>query len=145
MLMSLVIPGAGQVYNKSYLRVPVVYAVVGGMGYVLHYNTRQYKCLKEAYIAVIDGVDHVPHKYCDERIATITDPRRLKLLRDQANADRQLAIVGFSLAWLANGIDAFVNAHLKDFDMDENLSFEFGTRTDDDPFAPVRTGVFVQF
>ncbi len=145
MLMSLIVPGTGQIYNKSYLRVPFVYGAVGGMGYVLHYNTRQYKCLKEAYIARVDGVDYTPKSYCDEKIAQITNPSQLKVLRDRANADRQRSIVIFSLVWLANGIDAFVDAHLKDFDIDDNLTIDIGPKFDQDPHAPMRVGIFVQF
>jgi hypothetical protein len=127
MLMSLVVPGTGQIYNKSYLRVPFVYAAVGGMGYVLFYNSRQYQCLKHAHMVRVDGGDYTPPDNCPKKLADqlelITDAPRLKLLRDQANQDRQRSIVIFSLVWLANGIDAFVDANLKDFYIDDNLSF----------------------
>lgn len=148
MLFSLIIPGAGQIYNKSYLRVPFVWAAVGGTGAVLRYNTRQYRCLKEAYISRIDNPTLTPIlpdcRFHDE-IAKISDPGRLRVERDQANADRQLTIVIFALVWLANGVDAFVDAHLKNFDTDDDLSFEISTQTFDDPYAPIRTGVFVSF
>ena len=146
MLMSLVIPGAGQIYNKSYLRVPFVWGAVGGMGYLVHVNTVEYQCRKARYEASIDGVTYVPPcKNCDSNLALITDSSRLRLLRDEANEARQLSIVGFSLVWLANGIDAFVNAHLKEFDLDEDLSIRVGTKMDDDPYNPMRMGIFVQF
>lgn len=146
MLMSLVIPGAGQIYNKSYLRVPFVWGAVGGMGYLVHYNTVAYQCRKAAYEASIDGNDYSePCNTCEESLKVITEPARLKSLRDEANEARQLSIVGFTLVWLANGIDAFVDAHLKDFDIDDNLSIDIGTRMDDDPRAPMRMGIFVQF
>lgn len=146
MLMSLVIPGAGQIYNKSYLRVPFVWGAVGGMGYLVNKNTVEYQCRKTAYEAKIDGVSYVPPcKDCDANLELITDPSRLRILRDNANENRQLSIVGFTLVWLANGIDAFVNAHLKDFDLDEDLSIRVGTKFDSDPYNPMRMGVFVQF
>ena len=146
MLMSLVIPGAGQIYNKSYLRVPFVWGAVGGMGYLVYYNTREYQCRKTAYEASIDGVPYIPPcEKCDPRLVDITEPARLKSLRDEANEARQLSIVGFTLVWLANGIDAFVDAHLKDFDIDDNLSIDIGSRVDEDPHAPMRMGIFVQF
>src|SRR5688572_8947407 len=53
LLLSLAIPGAGQIYNKSYLRVPFVWAAVGGMGYLLRENSRAYQCFRDAYIAKI--------------------------------------------------------------------------------------------
>lgn len=143
MMMSLIIPGSGQIYNKSYLRVPFVWGAVGGMGYLVHYNTQKYNCLRDAYIASIDNVAYTFPEHCNE-FAGITNASRLKVLRDGYNKNRQLSIVGFTLVWLVNGIDAFVNAHLKEFDIDENLSFELGAKFDD-PNAPMRMGVFVMF
>src|SRR5687767_12908402 len=55
LLLSLAIPGAGQIYNKSYLRVPFVWGAVGGMGYLLRENSRAYQCFRDAYIDKIDG------------------------------------------------------------------------------------------
>src|SRR5688500_19018910 len=63
-LMSLAIPGAGQIYNKSYLRVPFVWGAVGGMGYLMIKNTQQYHCFREAYIDKIDGVPITVPEYC---------------------------------------------------------------------------------
>ena len=144
MLMSLVVPGAGQIYNKSYLRVPFVWGAVGGMGYLVHYNTQKYNCLRDAYKASIDMVPYEFPSHCNEFVG-ITNSSQLRILRDDANEKRQLSIVGFSLVWLANGIDAFVNAHLKEFDLDEDLSIRVGTKMDDDPYNPMRMGIFVQF
>lgn len=146
MLMSLVIPGTGQIYNKSYLRVPFVWGAVGGVGYLVVKNTAEYNCLKDAYKASIDGVPYTfPDHFKCKDYEGITDPNRLKLLRDQANQNKQTSIIAFSLVWLANGIDAFVNAHLKEFDVNENLSFHIGTQTDNDPMSPMRMGLFVSF
>ena len=144
MVMSLIIPGAGQIYNKSYLRVPVIWGAVGGMGYLVHYNTVRYNCLKDAYAA---SVDHLPYTFPDHcsEFDGITNSSQLKALRDQYNNSRQLSIVGLSLVWIANGIDAFVNAHLKEFDIDEDVSIKAGTRMDNDPHAPMRMGIYVQF
>jgi hypothetical protein len=144
-LMSLVVPGAGQIYNKSYLRVPFVWGAVGGMGYVLIYNTRQYNCLRDAYVARVDGAPLLLPVHCDPDLYRIDDPARIRLLRDEANVNRQWSIVGFAAVWLANGIDAFVDAHLKEFDIDEDLSIDIGPSFQEDPFAPMRMGIFVKF
>ncbi|HEY3387094.1 MAG TPA: DUF5683 domain-containing protein, partial [Saprospiraceae bacterium] len=53
MIMSLIIPGTGQIYNKSYLRVPFVWGAVGGMGYLVYDNTVRYNCLRDAYVASV--------------------------------------------------------------------------------------------
>lgn len=145
LLFSLVVPGAGQIYNKSYLRVPFVWAAVGGVGYLMVHNTRVYECRRDAYISLIDGNTVTPADHCEEGLEMITDPARMRSLRDNANVNRQWAIVGFTLVWLANGVDAFVDAHLKDFDIDEDISIDIGPHIEDDPFAPMRMGIFVKF
>lgn len=147
LLLSLALPGAGQIYNKSYLRVPFVWGAVGGMGYVLVRNTQLYECRRDLYIAKLDGTPlELKHKVCkqDENLLS-RSPEIVRIARDNANSQRQLAIIGFTLVWLANGVDAFVDAHLKEFDIDEDLSIDFGPRMDDDLYAPMRVGVFVQF
>lgn len=149
MLYSLILPGAGQLYTKSYARVPFVWAAVGGMGYLVQYNTARYRCLDAAYKAAVDKVPFVPTKRCPESLAedlmAITDPSRLRALRDGANQDMQLSIIGFSLVWLANGIDAFVNAHLKEFDVTDDLSMGQVFHIGDDPFTPLQYGVYLRF
>lgn len=157
LLFSLIVPGAGQIYNKSYLRVPFVWAAVGGAGYVLINTSRQYSCLRDAYIQKIDmvplnlsdkcfnGNKYIPFTEITLEDLEATSAAIVRDRRDEANVNRQWAIIGFSLVWLANGIDAFVDAHLKDFDIDEDLSIDIGPRIDDDPFAPMRLGIYVQF
>lgn len=145
-LFSMVIPGSGQIYNKSYLRVPFVWAAVGGMGYVLHYNSCRYVLARDAYKAAVDGVPHIVPDKCSEAYQTRLENASvttLRSIRDAANENRQLSIIGFSLVWLANGIDAFVDAHLKDFNVDDDLSINFSTRFDNDPYVPMRVGMFL--
>jgi len=145
--LSMILPGTGQIYNKSYLRLPFVYGAVGGMGAVMVINIKQYNCLKEAYKANIDGVPFEPtdnSEFCMD-VANIHDPARLRALRDQANANRQLAIIGFALVWLAQGIDAYVDAHLKQFNISDDLSIDFGSKTSVDDYAPMRFGMYVSF
>jgi len=155
MLMSLVVPGAGQIYNKSYLRVPFVWGTVGTIGYIMINNTRQYKIFRDAYISKIDGTEITVPDYAkecipftnisEEDLRSIQNPNIIREFRDDANKNKQLSIVIFSFAWLLNGVDAFVDAHLKDFDIDEDLSFKINTRFDNDPNAPMRLGLYVQF
>ena len=147
MLMSLIVPGAGQIYNKSYLRVPFVWGVIGGVGGLMIHNTREYRCLRDSYIHRIDGTPFTPtncSKALKENIPLYSDSAT-RIYRDQLNKDMQASIVGFTVVWLLNGVDAFVDAHLKDFDINEDISIEVGTRFEDDPHAPMRMGLYVQF
>jgi hypothetical protein len=129
LLLSLAVPGAGQIYNKSYLRVPFVWAAVGTSGYFMIDNSRKYRITKDAFRARVDGIDWIPPENMPASLRgleNITDINRLKGIRDTYNEYRQQSIIIFSLVWLANGIDAFVNAHLKDFDIDDDLSLIIG-------------------
>lgn len=124
-LYSLILPGAGQVYNKSYFRVPFVYAAVGAMGYIMIDNTQKYKCFRDAYIAKIDGEPLDLSSRCINKggnLIQFAEASTLRIARDQYNKNRQSAIIGFALVWIANSVDAYVNAHLKGFDMSEDLS-----------------------
>ena len=145
--LSMILPGTGQIYNKSYIRVPFVYCAVGGMGAVMVINIKQYNCLKAAYKANIDGVPFEPTDKTDfcMDVMNIHDPARLRALRDQANANRQLAIIGFALVWLAQGIDAYVDAHLKEFNISDDLSIDFGSKTSGDAYVPMNFGMYVSF
>ncbi|HEY3386121.1 MAG TPA: DUF5683 domain-containing protein, partial [Saprospiraceae bacterium] len=128
-------------------RVPFVWGAVGGMGYLVYDNTVRYNCLRDAYVASVDNLPYTfptDCKQCQDYVG-ITNSAQLKALRDQTNNNRQLSIVGLSLVWIMNGIDAFVNAHLKEFDVNEDLSIDFGSRIDNDPNSPMRLGIFVQF
>jgi hypothetical protein len=149
LLFSMLVPGTGQIYNKSYLRVPFVWGAVGGMGYLLYYTSKRYQISRDAYIAAVDNLPYpsVDGKKWGETFANqinnATDAADIRPVRDRANKYRQQAIVGFSLVWLAQGIDAFVDAHLKTFDVNNDLSIDFSPRLDDDPYAPMRVGMFL--
>jgi hypothetical protein len=145
MIMSLVIPGAGQIYNKSYLRVPFVWGAVGGMGWLMVYNTTIYNCRSDAYKAAVDHVPFVPDDNCEDGLELITDPIRLRALRDEANKNRQLSIIGFAAVWLAQGIDAYVDAHLKNFNINDDLSLDFGIKSSTDGSTPMNIGFYVSF
>lgn len=157
MLMSLVIPGAGQIYNKSYLRVPFVWGTIGTVGYFLVNNTREYQIFRDAYISKIDGTEITTPTYLKEGkfipftkitlndLKSIQNPETIRKFRDEANKNRQISIVILAFAWLLNGVDAFVDAHLKDFDIDEDLSFRLESGIEDDANAPLKLGLYVQF
>lgn len=118
-LYSLILPGAGQFYNKKYLHVPIVWAGVGVAGGIMIYNIDQYNTARDAYrerlLAEIEGRPPV-----DDFSQFST--AQIRNIRDRANRYRQVSIFAFSLVWVANAAQAFVSAHLIDFDISEDLS-----------------------
>lgn len=122
-LYSLILPGAGQAYNKKYWQVPIVWAGVGTAGAFMVGNGRQYRGFRDAYRErlIADLEDRDP---MDDYVGKFSTPSLLNL-RDQSNRYRQMSIFIFALAWIANSAQAFVGAHLKEFDVSDDLSLEF--------------------
>ncbi len=122
--LSVICPGAGQVYNKSYWRVPLA---VGGLTtflYVVDWNNRIYQRWKTAFELEADGdpntISEVPG----------TDVNTLKTYKDNARRARDLSIILTGVWYLFNIMDAHVDAHLKVFDVSDNLAWKLEPMVD---------------
>lgn len=124
---SAVLPGLGQMYNKSYWKVPIVYGAIGTGIYFYVNNNNQYQKYRDAYkirLAGFVGQD----EFWDVNGSGITDTPDVstEALQDaqefyQRNKDLALLItVGL---YVLNIIDANVDAHLKQYNVNEDLSF----------------------
>ncbi len=118
---SAVLPGWGQAYNKKYWKIPVIYGVLGTTAAVFFYNLKTYKILKEAVILRSDS---------DPLNDSLVDPRFINFstesIRSNRNSFRQnidYSVLFFLLFWGINVVDATVDAHLKSFDVSDNISF----------------------
>jgi len=122
-IRSAMIPGWGQIYNKKYWKVPLVYGALGITAGVFFYNVKNYKSLKQAYIY---KTDTIPGN--DELIDPKFDNLSAGAMKSYRNAFRQnidYSVLFFILFWGLNIVDATVDGHLKQFDVDENLSLQF--------------------
>ncbi len=118
---SAVLPGWGQAYNKKYWKIPVIYGVLGTTAAVFFYNLKTYKILKEAVILRSDS---------DPLNDSLVDPRFINFstesIRSNRNSFRQnidYSVLFFLLFWGINVVDATVDAHLKAFDVSDDISF----------------------
>jgi Family of unknown function (DUF5683) len=119
-LFALIIPGGGQVYNKDFWKVPLVYGAYYGLFVVYKFNNTQYNTLRDCLInRNANPKDIDPCK--NPRLNTI-DARSLAAYRDQYNKTRQQSILGLVLVHILSATEAYVDAHLKNFDIDDNLS-----------------------
>ncbi len=140
-LFSLIIPGAGQIYNRSYWKAPVVWGVVGAVGSVMAFNIDQFNDLDDRYKAAVQAeIDMEPNP----------DPGGLSSsqlfdLRTEANRNRQLSIVIFSFTWIGNAVEAYVDGHLKEFDISDDLSMRFKPIGPGDGPVIAQTGVAFRF
>ncbi len=111
--MSAVLPGAGQVYNRKYWKVPFVYAGLGLGGYLTWRQWQQYQTYRQAYAQRLAGkADPFPY---------LSDAQLKEyILCYRTNLEWAAA---FTLAWYGlNILDAVVDAHLATFDISDNLT-----------------------
>jgi len=113
------IPGAGQIYNRRYWKLPIVYGGLGALGYFTVVNYAEYACFRKAYLHTVDQNDLTNDKCY---LAPDADSLSLKIYRDNAQESAELFVIGLTLFYGLTIIDAFVDAHLMRFDISDDLS-----------------------
>ncbi|HNR21175.1 MAG TPA: DUF5683 domain-containing protein [Bacteroidia bacterium] len=119
-IYSTVLPGLGQAYNKKYWKIPIIYVGFGVSGYFAVDNQKQYKKYKEAYAVRLDGDENTIDQFAD----SYTD-EDLRLLKNFYRRNRDLSYVSIGLIYVLNIVDATVDAHLFQFNVDDNLSLQW--------------------
>jgi len=113
---SAVLPGLGQAYNKKYWKIPLVYAAIGIPAYFYISNDKSYDRYRDAYKDRLAGVDQSGTEFAN--ISNDGLIRAQRTFRRNKELALLLSIAGYAL----NIIDANVDAHLMQFNVDENLT-----------------------
>lgn len=116
-IMSTILPGLGQIYNKKYWKVPVIYAGFVGLGIYFNYNQTRYVKYRDAYKYRVDGDSTTVDNYVG-----IYSDNALNDLQSNYHRYRDISLIGIGLLYIVNIIDASVDAHLFTFDVSDNLS-----------------------
>ncbi len=125
---SAVLPGLGQVYNKRYWKVPIVYAAIGTGVYAYLFNDGEYDRFRSAFKRRRAG-------FTDDEFYDINNSgvvpgtpdvsdQALQDAQERYQRDRDLALLITIGLYALNIIDANVDAHLKQFNVNENLGLE---------------------
>ncbi|MEH6680845.1 MAG: DUF5683 domain-containing protein [Sediminicola sp.] len=126
---SAILPGLGQIYNKRYWKVPLVYAALGTGIYVYNYNDDLYDRFRTAFKRRRAGFtdDEFYNFNGDELVVGEPDlsDEALQDGQERYQRDRDLALVVTIALYALNIIDANVDSHLKQFNVDDNLSMDF--------------------
>ena len=122
--LSFIFPGLGQIYNRKYWKLPIVYGLGVGIGYAIHYTNSLYQDFKIGYQNYNSGspdpalyANLVPTGYPESSISSY-----LKNQMDNYHRYRDLCIVGAVALYALSIVDAFVDAQLSDFDISPDLS-----------------------
>jgi hypothetical protein len=118
-LLSFVLPGAGQAYNKKWWKIPLVYGALGGMTWLAVDNGQQYQALKKNYQWVVDGD---PNTNPTEQPYVYMNAAQMKGYRDQYRGFSEKSYLFLGITYLLAVTDAFVDAHLSRFDVSDDLS-----------------------
>lgn len=116
---SLLLPGAGQVYNKKYWKLPIVYAGFGSMIYFISFNSTEFNRYDKALRERVDN----PSDPQDEFVG-ILSVSGIDSYRKFYDRNLQLSYIGLGIVYLLTGIDAYVDAHLSQFDISKDLSIQ---------------------
>ena len=125
--LALVFPGGGQIYNRKYWKLPIVYGGFVGCTYALSWNNKMYKDYSQAYLDIMDDdpntksfEDFLPMNSSiagqEERFKEIFRKRK-----DAYRRQRDLSIFAFVGVYLLSVIDAYVDADLSDFDITKDI------------------------
>ncbi len=119
---SAILPGWGQIYNRRYWKLPLVYGGLGITGSVFFYNVKNYKLLRLAYIYKTDTLS-ANDALIDPRFKNLS-AEALRTYRNSFRQNVDYSVLFFLVFWGLNVVDATVDGHLKAFDVNDNLSLQ---------------------
>ena len=118
---SLAVPGLGQIYNRSWWKTPLIYGGLGVSIWFIRDNNQNYKDFRTAYSESFDpNTDN-------ELVLKYPNQESLRRIRDIYYKRYQLSIIATAAIYLMNGIEAYVDAHLKNFEISDDLSLRWAT------------------
>jgi hypothetical protein len=115
------LPGAGQVYNKKYWKLPIVYAGFAVTGYFVISNRQEYLKYRNAYACSVQD-DQDENFTCEDPLAERYSSTDLQTIRDYYRRNLELSFIFMGLWYVLQILDATVDAHLFHWDVNEDLN-----------------------
>ena len=124
---AVVFPGGGQIYNRKFWKLPIIYGGFAGCAYALSWNGKMYNDYSQAYIDIMDDdpntnsfLDLLPSRVSNYSEAQLKDIIRRR--KDTFRRYRDLSIFAIIGVYLISVVDAYVDAELSNFDIGPDLS-----------------------
>ncbi len=148
--MGAIIPGYGQIYNRSYWKLPIVYGAFFGCAYAITWTNGMYTDYKTAYRDILTDRDNgtrsedpdksyiaiLPEGYTISRVGGFdTWTTTLSNQQNRYRRYRDLSIVAAVAVYALSLIDAYVDAQLFDYDISDDLSLQLDPTLNHDPFG----------
>lgn len=129
--LSLVLPGAGQIYNRKYWKLPIIYGGFVGCAYALRWNNMMYKDYSQAYMDLMDDDPNTQSYnkflYLGNQIDSSNKEYYQKLFKnrkDRYRKWRDMSVFAMVGVYLISVVDAYVDASLSEFDISKDLSMK---------------------
>ncbi len=140
-IRSMILPGLGQAYNRQYWKLPLVAGAFVTLGMIAKYNNDRYQKYRDYYWTVSIHPDDpsytppstVPVTY-EDGITRELDANQLKRIVDGFRRNREFTYIGMFVAWAFNVVDANVSAHLRTFDVTDDISLKIKPGFDFNPY-----------
>ena len=129
-----IVPGAGQIYNKKYWKLPIVYSGLGASGFLIYYYADLTTTYKKEYVARMnDDVEKLNPKLADDSNETIY------ALRNSYRRNMEISVAACAIVYFLSILDASVDAHLFYYDVSDNLSLGIKPKLDFNPITRIPT------
>lgn len=144
--LATIIPGAGQIYNRKYWKLPIIYGGLAACVYALNWNNQTYKDYSQAYLDIMDNNPNTNSflDFTKNTNLSESDLERLKTLlkngKDKFRRNRDLSIFVMIGVYALSIIDAYVDAELSNFDISKDLSFKIEPTIINDNYSRFNRG-----
>lgn len=135
-LFAAILPGLGQVYNKKYWKLPLVYGGLIGFGYGVSFYQKGYKEFKGGLFDLLESGEQT----INLRGYDFTEDN-LRRIVNQYRRERDFFIILTAGMYLLQMVDAHVDAHLKEFDLNPNLQVKIQPTMNSDMLTGRTTGL----
>lgn len=115
-----IIPGGGQIYNRKYWKLPIVYGTIGTSSFFIYYFAKDMVKYRNEFIYRRDGMSDL----FDPKLAQYSNENILAM-KQTSQRNMEIAIAVTAILYTLNIIDAMVDAHLFYFDVSDDLSLRF--------------------
>ena len=131
------VPGAGQIYNKKYWKLPIVYGGLGASGFLIYFYADLTSDYRKELVARLNNTDPAI-KYFNPKFEDETDASILSN-RDFYRRNMEISVAACAIVYLLSIIDASVDAHLYYYDVSDNLSLGIKPKLDFNPITKTPT------
>lgn len=129
MWLALVLPGAGQIYNRKYWKLPIIYGGFLGCAYAMRWNNQMYLDYSQAYLDIMDDdpttKSYTQFLHLGTQINASNEERYKQIFKSRKDKFRRWRDLSFFCmlgVYALSVIDAYVDASLSQFDISDDLS-----------------------